>query len=303
MADDRLTRKQRAQVRRLVREYEPIIQRAFIEAVENAKGLVDFEALMAAVERNDIAAAVQLLQLNQALLFPLQDAIRTVIIAGGRSLTIPRGIRGSFSFSGGHPRADAILSEIGARLVTEIGNPGEQVIRDLILDGRRKGHGVRKIAQALAGKIDGTSGRRKGGLMGLDGQSAKTAARVREILNDPEQIGRYFKGDERRYTRTSSRYTALVRTARDEGWAAAVWRYNKRYGQSLTKADLIDRIATDHEARLLKDRSVKIAKDQAFTALAQGRYEAHLQLLERPDVESVTTRWNHNTFRNYRDDH
>ena len=128
MADDRLTRKQRAQVRRLVREYEPIIQRAFIEAVENAKGQVDFEALMAAVERNDIAAAVQLLQLNQALLFPLQDAIRTVIIAGGRSLTIPRGIRGSFSFSGGHPRADAILSEIGARLVTEIGNPGEPIV-------------------------------------------------------------------------------------------------------------------------------------------------------------------------------
>ncbi len=73
-------------------------------------------------------------------------------------------------------------------------------------------------------------------------------------------------------------------------------------GRALSKAD-IERIAKLHDARLLKARGETIAKDQAFTAQAQGRREAYAQLMESGQLEALDKTWDHATLKDPRHDH
>jgi len=136
-------------------------------------------------------------------------------------------------------------------------------------------------------------GVREGGIMGLDGPRAQRSARVREILNDPDQIADYFKTVKGkqvpRYTSTDRRFDAQVRKAIAEG-------------RALDKTT-VERIAKAHDARLLKARGQTIAKNEAFTAQAQGRNEAYQQLMDGGKVESISKRWDHNSAKDPRHDH
>lgn len=285
----RLTREQQRIVRDLIRKHSPLIEAAFLEAVRNARGALDFNELVRAIEGNDLNRALDMLRLNQAVLFPLEEAIRAATVAGGLSVTLPKGIAGAFSFNGRHPRAEQLIQEMGARMVTEIGNPGFEAIRDVILQAQREGVGAQVTARRLAGTVNRTTGVREGGIMGLDGPRAQRSAKVREILGDPDQIASYFKGDKPRFTSTDRRFDAMVRKAIAEG-------------RALPKAD-IERIAKLHDARLLKARGKTIAENEAFRAQAQGRQEAYQQLIDGGQVESIRKTWNHNTLKNPRDDH
>lgn len=150
----RLTREQQRIVRDLIRKHGPEIEAAFLQAVRNARGALDFPALVRAIEANDLQRALDLLRLDQAALFPLAEAIRSAFIAGGASVTIPRGVQGAFSFNGRHPRAEQLIQEMGARMVTELGNPGFEVIRDIVLTGQRESIGAQKVALDLAGRVN-----------------------------------------------------------------------------------------------------------------------------------------------------
>jgi len=285
----RLTRQQQRQIRELIAKHDPLIRQAFEAAVQNAHGAVDFAALVEAVQRNDFDRAADLLRLNQAMLWPLEEAIRTAMYAGGATVVLPKGIAGGFSFNGRHPRAEQILAQMGARLVTEIGSPGVEPIRAVILQGQQERIGAAKTARRLAGVVNPRTGVREGGIMGLDSPRAQRSARVREILNDPDQIADYFKGNKPRYTSTDRRYDAQVRKAIAEG-------------RVLDKAT-IDKIAKAHDARLLKARAETISRQETFRAQAQGRNEAYRQLMDSGKVETVKKRWQHATAKDPRHDH
>jgi Phage Mu protein F like protein len=285
----RLTRQQQRIIRELVAKHDPLIRQAFEAAIQGARGALDFDEIVRLAEIGDWNRIEQLMRLNQAILFPLEEAIRTAIIAGGTSVTLPKGIQGSFGFNGRHPRAEQIIAETSARLVTEIGSPGVEAVRAVILQGQHEGIGAQKTARRLAGTINPRTGVRQGGIMGLDGPRAQRSARVREILNDPDQIAKYFSGSKPRYSSTDRRYDARVRKAIAEG-------------RALDKAT-IEKIAKAHDARLLKARGKAIAEHEAFTAQAQGRREAYEQLMESGKVESIDKKWNHNTAQDARPDH
>jgi len=129
--------------------------------------------------------------------------------------------------------------------------------------------------------------------LGLDGPRAQRSTRVREILNDPEQIADYFKTVKGkqvpRYTSTDRRFDAQVRKAIAEG-------------RALDKTT-VERIAKAHDARLLKARGETIARHETFTAQAQGRREAYTQLFDSGKVESIDKKWNHQRSKNPRHDH
>jgi len=280
---------QQAQVRALVAKYEPAIRDAFLAAIRQAHASLDYAALVDAIRFNDLNRAVDLLRIEGAALFPLEEAIRTAVIAGGVSVVAPRALAGAFSFSGRHPRAERIIAEMGARLVTEIGSPGVEPIRALILAGQQQGIGTERIARQLAGTINKATGIREGGIMGLDGPRAARSQAVRDILSDPARIGEYFKGGKPRYTSTDRRFDASVRRAIKDG-------------KALSAAD-VERIAKAHDARLLKARGDTIARNEAFTAQAQGRNEAYRQMQDQPDVEAITKRWQHASLKDPRPDH
>lgn len=285
----RLTREQQRIIRALMLKHEPMIRDAFDVVVRNARGALDFDALVLAIQANDFGRIAQLLSLKREQLWVIEEATRSAMIAGGASVALPRGVTGAFSFNGRHPRAERIIAEAGARLVSEIGSPGPEVIRSILLQGQKEGIGAQAVARRLAGTMNPRTGIREGGIVGLDGPRAQRSARVREILSDPERIKDYFRGSKPRFTGTDRRFDAKVRKAIAEG-------------KALPKAD-IERIAKLHDARLLKARGETIARDQAFTAQAEGRAEAWRQVSERDDVESVEKLWQHATSKNPRHNH
>jgi len=73
-------------------------------------------------------------------------------------------------------------------------------------------------------------------------------------------------------------------------------------GKAMSAAD-VERIAKAHDARLLKARGDTIARNEAFTAQAQGRNEAYRQMQDQPDVEAITKRWQHASLKDPRKDH
>lgn len=290
---DRLTRQQRRQIRELIATHDPLIQAAFIKAINTAKGALDFDALVAAVSANDFNRAFDLLRLNQAVLWPLEEAIRTAIYAGGATVTLPRGVQGAFSFNGRHPRAEQLVQEMGARLVTELGNPGFEPIRDIILSGQREGLGARKTAQNLAGKLNRRTGIREGGIMGLDGPRAHRLDAITQGIKTPEGVrglvteGRDGKLKLKYKTNTETQRRILAAYKRGEA----------------VPADDRGRIERQFSNKLLKERSQTIAANETYRAQAQGRREAYAQLMDSGQVESITKKWRHNTFKDPRPDH
>lgn len=287
------TPSQRRQIEALIGTHEPLIRAAFLAMADQAKTALDMAALIEAVEyfnrTRDASRAIEMLRINQQLLFPLTEAIRAAVIAGGLSVIAPKAIAGAFSFNGRHPRAEQIIAQIGADLVTEIGSPGPEAIRAILLTGQEQNTGAAKVARQLGGTINKLTGRREGGILGLDGPRAERARRVREILSDPAQIADYFTGGKARFTSTDRRFDAMVRRAIAEG-------------KALPAAD-VEKVARAHEARLLKARADTIARAEAFTAQAQGRNEAYAQILDGGKVKSISKKWQHATAKNPRHDH
>ncbi|MBK9073320.1 MAG: hypothetical protein IPL79_20320 [Myxococcales bacterium] len=288
-----LSRQQRRIIRELMAKHEPAIQAAFEAAIQNAKGALDFDALIRAVEANDWRRVDQLFRLNQAVLFPLEDAARAALIAGGVAVAVPKGIAGAFSFNGRHVRAEQIIAETGARLVTEIGNPGEDVIRAILLDGQQEGIGARKVAQRLGGVVNPRTGIREGGIMGLDGPRAHRLDAVTRGMKTPEGV------------------RDLV-TVRADGSLKLKYKVNPATEQQIfsaykrgeaVPAAARARAEKQFSNKLLKERSETIARNEAFKAQAQGRNEAHRQMMEGGLVESADKKWLHNTAKNPRHDH
>jgi hypothetical protein len=284
------TPSQKRQIEALLAVHEPLIRDAFLLAVENAHQSVDFAALVNAIRFGDIPQAVEILRIDQISLFPMQEAVRAAFISAGLAVHDPIALAGGFGFNGRHVVAERIIAETGARLVSQVGSPGVEPIRAIIFAGQEQGIGAQKIARQLAGTINKATGKREGGILGLDAPRANRAIRVREILADPARIGDYFlpNGDPR-FKSTDRRMDAMVRKAISEG-------------RALSAAD-VERIARAHEARLLKARAQTIALNESFTATSAGRYEAFRQMLESGAVEKIDKTWSHNTLKNPRHDH
>jgi hypothetical protein len=202
-------------------------------------------------------------------------------------------VQGSFGFNGSHRRAEQLIAETAARLVTEIGSPGTEVIREIIFDGQRENIGVQKTAQRLAGKVNPKTGIREGGIMGLDGARAQRWRSVSDGMKTPEGVrGLVLEG---RDGKLKLKYTTNLETQK-RIFAA----YNR--GEAVP-ADGRARLERQFSNHLLKKRGQTIAANEKYTAQAQGRAEAYQQLMESGKVETIKKRWQHASAKDPRHDH
>lgn len=286
---------QAKRIRDAIAKLEPTIRKAFERAITQAAGAVDQRALLAALDAGDIERAVQILRLNQAMLFPFDDAIRAGFIAGGMSVAadLPRGLAGRFAFNGRHIRAEAWAREHVGGLIQGIEADGIETTRRVIREGLEAGRSHKAVAREITGRKVGN--RRVGGYLGLTTQQADSVINARSILSDPERIREYFIRDEKtgrmkpRYQLSDRRFDVRVKKAIAEG-------------KALSGPDL-DQVIEAHRSKALGYRGKLIAKNEAHTAAAAGREEAFRQVIEDPEVETVTVRWQHNLSKEPREDH
>ena len=274
---------QQRQINALLARLEPDVARAFEDAIQAARRQVDMAALIDALDRGDLGAAIRLLQLPQGVLFPLDEAVRQAYIEGGRMVAVaaPSALIG---FNGGTPRAVAWLAEVSSTQIQGIWDDTLEAVRSALVAGREQGMGSRSIARMIVGTRRGAQ--RVGGILGLTTQQADSimSARAKLASGDPAQMREYFALKLR-----DRRYDAQIKKAIADG-------------KPITGAQL-DKILDAHKSKALAYRGKVIAKNETFQSLEAGRREAIAQALENPDVEGASKRWQHNLSQEPRLDH
>lgn len=294
MASDRA---QKAAIQALVKQLEPSIAKSFSDAVYSARGRVNIAELIAAMQSGDLAAAQNMLTMTDADFAPVKEAIRGAYVQSGQSAAaiLPRGIAAKWGFDSFDPRAVAFITEHGAALVQGIIADTQEATQAVLTRALTEQRSLREAALDIVGRLNTRTGKREGGILGLTSQMTDEITNARAILSDPNRLREYLVKDQvtgrwkTKYARADQRFKNVVVKAINEG-------------RGLTKAE-IERGLELHKNKLLKVRGQMIARNEAFTAQATGRDLAMQQIKERPDIETVTVRWQHNLSQNPRDDH
>jgi len=246
-------------------KFRPLIRDAFLQAVADIKRGTDLDALIAAIERNDVPAALTALKLGPEYFAPLDEAVRATFAGGGIYMldTLPMknprtGLELVIRFQGRNPRAESWVTERSSTLITRITDGQRETIRDMLSTAIGEGQGPRTTALDLVGRVDRATGRRSGGAVGLTDRDARAARKYRDGL-------------------------------------AAEGR----------KADQVERMAEKYRSKLLKLRGETIARTETTAALNAGRQEGIAQLVESGEVpaENVTGVWQSAADMRVRDSH
>jgi len=283
-----------AQIEALLAEQEPRIKAAFWQAVYDARASVVLENVIAALERGDIYAAADLLQIDRVLLAPLDQMIQSSYIASGNLAmdaiiaTAPRAMRLVTRFDAGHWEAAQWLRTHSSALVVEIVADQREGIREALRVGMEAGRHPRGVALEVVGRYDKVSKRRVGGLLGLTSQQMGYVANARaELLSgDPAQMRAYLERKLRNKTHDRTVLKAI------------------REGRALTEAEAA-RITGRYASNLLRFRGEVIARTEALEAFSNAQWESIRQLVESGRVreDQVEKVWSATMDGRTRDSH
>lgn len=254
-----------------LRKLDPALRRAFLDAIKKARRSVDIEALIAALERQDIERAVDLLRIRDQVMYPLAEAVRDAFIAGGLVAggKLPVTVRAVFGF-GSNPRADAKARELSGRLIEGIQADTMEMTRRVISQGVNEGIPVAKLARQITGE-----GRaRVGGFLGLDSRTAESvmSGRAKLLSGDPAQMREYMRLE----LRNKQFDPAIRRAIRD--------------GKKLATAD-VDRIIAAHRSKALGHRGRVIARTETLQALRAGQHEGFEQVAQIVGADRIEVTW------------
>lgn len=259
----------------LIDRMTPELRKAFLASIQDIKDNARLGQIEAAIRRGDITEAIQALGINQAAMRPVTAAIERAYETGGvftaQQFKRPTG-QAVFRFDVRNSRAEAWLRDYSSTAVTRITNEQLGSIRDILNRGMNAGINPRTMALDLIGRIDPVTGKRTGGVIGLNAQQEKYLSNARRELT--ELNPNYFTRELR-----DKRFDGTVRKAIESG-------------KPLTQ-EQIDKLATRYSDNLLQWRGETIARDQSLTALNNAQDEATKQLVDSGAVEErdVTGEW------------
>lgn len=269
---------QERQIAALLAKMRPQVRAAFIEAMRAAATGVNRAALIQALEAGNIAAALDLLRMNQQALFPVGEAVRAAYLQGGASvaLALPVTLRGQFGF-GGNPRAVSAVQRIVGQMIEGVTEESLAAVRGYIIQAVSEGAPPARLALDLTGR-SGVSGRlRTGGIMGLNSNQTDAVIRARAELQTGD-----FAAYMRREGRVGGRnrhFDRLIANARREG-------------RPLTARE-IDQMVDAYKSRMLNLRGEMIARTETLNALRAGQHDGFAQLVESGGVSAdrLTVTW------------
>lgn len=278
------TKDQAREFARLLEQYEPEIRRAFMASVTDLQANVDWPALLAALEAGDLDSAIYALHIDAAAFAEYSSVMTEAYAASGASTAAQIGQVG-VRFNMSNPAAqDWIAKSVGDRITGFVQEQVESA-RILIGEGYAAGQGPRNIATDLVGRV-GLSGKREGGILGLD---IPRAERYRKVVEG---------------MRTSAGVADLVQEHRD-GTLSVRYKVNKSTSDRILKAYRTG-TAVPAEARkiserqyfnaLIKARGDTIARTETANAVMNARFEQWRQLAELHglDASAVIKTWSHN---------
>lgn len=264
---------------KLLAQYGPMVAQAYKRVMGTVKKSINEQALIDAIDRHNISAIIDAIGMTEAQLFPLTEAVRSTYVGSGMS--VGASIRGGvFGFSALQPRASRWIEQTTARLVQGIQDQSREMVQDVVRRGVTEGRSTAAMARDIVGAGRDNAGSR----IGLTVQQSQYVDNMRSDLQDLN--GRYFTREQR-----DRRFDSTVRAA-------------IKNEKPLSEDDII-KITGRYAEKFEKYRATDIARQETRAAVSSGQAEGYFQLLDNPDVESVTVRWQHNTGsqKEFRADH
>lgn len=259
----------------LLAEFEPLIQQAFLDAIDDLRSGVAIMALIEHLERKDVQGALDALHLDKAVYSRIDEAIRATFAGGGRAtvdamptLRDPNGAKAVIRFD-----AQAFRAVEWARqhaLAPRMVEIDKEAARILIVDGIAKGRGARRTALDLAGRINRATGRRSGGAIGLSVPQVEHVVSMRERLSsgDPSEMRKVLE-----MGRRDARFDRTIAKAIEAGVPVP--------------AEAIDRMTARYSDRLLELRGRTIARTEGMAAFNAAAVEAYEQAIEKGAVNEA----------------
>jgi len=269
----------------LIAKFEPVVQNAFLAAVDEIRNAVVLREVVERLERGDIAAALDAMHIDREAFAQLELSIAEAYNAGGQAtvqnlprLADPQGNRIVFRFGVRNLEAENWLRTRSAQLVTRIVEDQRQAVQIALVEGLAQGRNPRRTALDVVGRVSRATNRREGGIIGLtSAQERYTASARAELLSgDPELLRHYLTRGRRdkRFDRT------ILKAIREE---------------RPVPAETVDRITARYSDKLLALRGEMVAQNETMTALAKARKDAISQQVAagKLDVQDIEKVWQH----------
>jgi len=317
----------------LLQDLEPALLAAFLTAVLLLRSGIDFVALVEALRRNDIDAAIDALNIEPGAFsqyaverqsaFAQAGAVvsrgltddRTAVLkrdgpdlrsrgpAGPRApVPLPAALDGGnptviqFRFDMTNPRAEAkIRTEAASRVAGYVDEQIEEA-RKVIADGFQRGEGPQTIATDIAGRINPLSGKREGGIIGLSDPQVTyvDSMRKRLLSDDPDEMAKVLGSFDKDGKWKEGTGMTLRDRRFDRSIKKAVRDVAAGKPNPLTR-DKVDEMAAKYSDRLLARRAEDIARTETAQGVEMARAEATKQSLDKVGLpdDAVTKTWIH----------
>lgn len=253
------------QLEQFLASLEPDLAKSFLDSVATLKTRARLDRLEAAIASLDYEAAFYHAGIRDYAWTQLTEQVRSAYASSGiMTMTADIPARFGISFNISNPRATDWIAARSSFLVSDINEGQRRAIRAIITSGVSDGRGPRDIARDIAGRIDPRTGRRFGGVLGLQDQFADYSISARRELKNLDS--HYFTR-----SRRDRRYDSLVQRSIEEG-------------KPLTKSQ-IDSIVGRYEDRLLQTRAENVARTEALTAMNEASDESLRQVVDEGLVD------------------
>ncbi|QIG67255.1 head morphogenesis protein [Rhizobium phage RHph_TM3_3_3] len=273
----------RQQLADLIDKLSPDMEKAFREAIEDIKSEIVLREVVARLEARDVQGAIDALHIDPAAFRPLTEALRQSYNAGGLltaqnmpRLYDPNGGRVVFRWDVSNQAAEANLRTLSSTLITNVSEGTVAAARETIVAGYSFGAGPDKIALDLVGRKSAVTGKREGGVLGLNGPQAELVERMRINLlsGDPALMKGY-----------------LGLKTRDKRLDGAVKRAIAA-GKPLD-ADTLNKVLMRLRDNNLRLRGNTVARTETVTAVMSAKHDAFIQALSKSnrDASLVTRKW------------
>lgn len=266
----------RAQIEALLAKLEPSLRKAFRDAIESWRDSFDLTALIAALERGDIAAAVSIANIQPAALNGFLRAHELAFDAAGTLETAT--LRLNLIFNARHLSGERYLRQFGATFVTGVTDDVKETLRVVLTDSLSRGQGAKAAAREAREFI------------GIAASQAQAALNLRRKLEtDPKVLLSEFEADS--YKLRDKRLDGIVRRAARDGKPVA--------------AKDVDKIVEAYKNRAIRWRSENIARTETLGAVNAGKHESYVQAVDSGKVPASAVRkvWNTAHDKRVRDTH
>jgi len=257
----------------------PEIQEAFLTAMQDVVDRAMLAEMVAAIEANDAEALYRATGFSPAALSPILDRIEQayldaadVTVEGWPNvIRTPTG-RVVFRFNGRNAVVEEDLKVRSSALITALSEEIRENIRTTLERGMIAGDNPRTTALNIVGRVDLSTKKRVGGVIGLTRNQERWVSSSKTYLEQGSE--KYFSLSLR-----DKRFDGTVRKAFESG-------------KPLSK-DTISKLVTSYKSRALRYRAEAIARTETIQSINRGQYMSMKQGIEEGVLQNgaVTKYW------------